>query len=388
MIEYLLNLISNQGVKLPAVFTYTSTKMMLAALTSLLLTIVLGPKFIRMLYALKIGQKIRQEECPMLGKLHEKKKDTPTMGGILILFSVIVSGIVWMNFSFAYSWLLLATSIALGLIGGVDDYLKLKYKNAGGLRSRYKFLLQLIVAAGVSLFLLLPQIHLGFESPIAKTAFESFSKDQFFGLYFFPFVKNPIATLSGCWLILSFIFFCFVITGSSNAVNFSDGLDGLASGLIVMVSLVFALVAFLMNHYEISRYLNIVYMEGSSEIAIFLCAIAGATLGFLWFNGYPAQVFMGDVGSLSIGGLLGLCAILLRREFLLALVGGIFVLEAISVILQVASFRLRKGKRIFLCAPIHHHFEYQGHHETKIVLRFWIVAFILAVIGLASLKFQ
>jgi len=374
--------------KIPNVFFYTSTKMMLSALTALLVTIIFGPFFIKKLYALKIGQHIRKEECPMLGKLHEKKQDTPTMGGILILFSLLISSLLWMDFAVGFTWLLLISMLALGWIGGRDDYLKIKYKNAKGLPSKKKFFFQLIVAIGVSLYLLYPSIQWGFEMPLAKTLSTTFTKSQYFGLYFFPFIKEPFILLKGSFLIFSFLFFCFIITGSSNAVNLSDGLDGLAAGLIVLVSLVFAVLAFLMNHIGMSSYLHLVYVEGSSEIAIFLSAMFGACLGFLWYNGSPAQIFMGDTGSLSLGGLLGLCSILLRREFLLALVGGLFVIEALSVILQVLSFRLRKGKRIFLCAPIHHHFEYQGHSETKIVLRFWIIGLILAILGLASIKFQ
>jgi phospho-N-acetylmuramoyl-pentapeptide-transferase len=203
--------------------------------------------------------------------------------------------------------------------------------------------------------------------------------------YFLPFVKAPIFSLGGP---LAVLFTLFVVIGSSNAVNLTDGLDGLASGCVLFVSVVLAAFAFVSNNMETARYLNLMYLEGSGEVAIFLSSLFGATLGFLWYNGHPAQVFMGDTGSLSLGGLLGVSAILLRREFLLALIGGIFVIEALSVILQVGSYKLRHKKRIFLCAPIHHHFEYKGWPETKVVLRFWIVSLILALIGLASIKLQ
>ncbi len=375
-------------LKIPAVFFYTSTKMILSALTSLLMTLLLGPSFIKKLYELKIGQHIRKEECPLLGKLHAKKQDTPTMGGILILCSIVVSSLLWMDFTCAFTWVLFTTCLVLGAIGARDDYLKLKYKNAKGLRSKHKFLYQLLFSGAVALYLLYPSISVGFTPVIAKWGNMSFDKTSYFGLYFIPFLKSSLFHLSGFWLILSFFFMIFVITGSSNAVNLTDGLDGLASGLVLMTSMVFALLAFVMNHVEISRYLNVTYLEHGGEIAIFLCAIMGACMGFLWYNGHPAQVFMGDTGSLMLGGCLGVSSILLRREFLLALVGFLFVLEALSVILQVASFRLRKGKRIFLCAPLHHHFEYQGLPETKIVIRFWIVGLVLALIGLASIKFQ
>ncbi|MBI5273627.1 MAG: phospho-N-acetylmuramoyl-pentapeptide-transferase [Chlamydiales bacterium] len=375
-------------LKIPSVFFYTSTKMILSALSSLLITILFGPSFIKKLYELKIGQHIRKEECPMLGKLHEKKQNTPTMGGILMLFAILVSSFLWMDFSVGFTWILIIATISLGLVGGADDYLKLKYKNAKGLASRKKFKFQLLIAALISLYLLLPFVHIGFGTPIAKTSVMQFTKTEYFGMYFLPFIKEPILCLGGMGLLFSFFFFIFVITGASNAVNLTDGLDGLASGLLMMCSLVFAIIAFLMNHITICKYLNILYLEGSGEIAIFLCAMFGSCLGFLWYNGSPAQVFMGDIGSLSLGGLLGICAILLRRELLLALVGALFVIEALSVIIQVIYFRMTKGKRIFLCSPIHHHFEYKGYAETKIVLRFWIVGLILAMIGIASIKFQ
>jgi phospho-N-acetylmuramoyl-pentapeptide-transferase len=206
-------------------------------------------------------------------------------------------------------------------------------------------------------------------------------------LYYIPFIKKPVAKLSGWLVLLGAVITIFVITGSSNAVNLTDGLDGLASGLVLSTALVLATYAFLSSNVEMSKYLNILHIESSREIAIFLCALSGACLGFLWYNGYPAQVFMGDTGSLSLGAALGVSAILLRKELLLAVVGGLFVAEAMSVILQVGSFKLRQ-KRIFRCAPLHHHFEYKGWPETKVVLRFWIIGIILAMIGLASLKFQ
>ncbi len=203
-----------------------------------------------------------------------------------------------------------------------------------------------------------------------------------------PFFKDPWVLIKGAGFIFAFFVILFVLTGSSNAVNLTDGLDGLAAGCLVMTSLVLALVAFLSNNSEIARYLNILYIEGSGEVGIYLCALIGACLGFLWYNGYPAQIFMGDTGSLALGGVIGVSAILLRRELLLAIAGGIFVAEALSVILQVGSYKLRNKKRIFLCAPLHHHFEYKGWPETKVVLRFWLIGLILAIIGIVSLKLQ
>ncbi len=368
MILWLLHLLKG-SYHIPAVFFYTSTRMLLSALTTLAVTIFLGPWFIRKLYELKIGQPIRSEECPVLGELHKEKKDTPTMGGLLILFAVEVAGLMWLDLSSAYSWILLASTLFLGVIGGVDDYLKLKYKNSRGMPSRVKFTLQMVVAAGVM-------------------GVAYFLWPDYLGVYFVPFFKHPALLLHGVWLAAGFLFSLIVITGASNAVNLSDGLDGLASGLILMVAVVLGLVAFASNHIEFAHYLNIMPIRGGSEIAVFLLGLSGACLGFLWYNGHPAQVFMGDVGSLTMGGLLGICAILLRRELLLALVGGVFVAEALSVILRVGSYKLRGGQRVFLCAPVHHHFEYKGWAETKVVIRFIIVGFLLAMIGLASLKFQ
>ncbi|MCI5053015.1 MAG: phospho-N-acetylmuramoyl-pentapeptide-transferase [Simkaniaceae bacterium] len=362
MILWLLEFFKGLGLKVPMAFSYSSTRMVMCALTTLCLTIFLGKPFIRMLYALKMGQPIRN--IPVLGDLHAEKKDTPTMGGILMLSSLLIASLLWMDLSSPFSWIVLFVLVMLGVIGGRDDYLKLRDKSSKGMRSKVKFGLQLLTAlAAMGLYFYL--------WPGEKA-------------YYIPFFKSPI------WIggALSFLFSLFVITGSSNAVNLSDGLDALASGLILMVAVVMAIFAFLSNHVAISGYLNILYIPGSGEIAIFLLGMAGACLGFMWYNGHPAQVFMGDVGSLTFGGLLGVCAVLLRRELLLALVGGVFVAEALSVILQVASFKLRGGRRIFLCAPVHHHFEYKGWAETKVVIRFWIVGYLLAMIGLASLRFQ
>lgn len=369
MILYLLALISKGwGWKVPTVFHYSSTRMILAAMTTLLLTILLGPRCIKILYEMKTGQSIRVEDCPMLAELHRKKKDTPTMGGILILISMLIALLLWMDLRSAYTWILFATTVVLGAVGGYDDYLKLKHKNSKGLAGKKKLFIQVSLAALIGIYLVF-----------------NFSNA---GTYFVPFLKGPLFVLSGAGLILAVIFTTFVVTAGSNAVNLTDGLDGLASGSLVLVAGVLAAFAFLSNNVELSRYLNLLYIEGSGEIGVYLCALMGACLGFLWYNGYPAQVFMGDTGSLALGGVVAVAAVLLRREVLFGLVGGIFVAEAASVILQVASFKYRNKKRIFLCAPLHHHFEYKGWPETKVVLRFWIVGLILAMFGLMSLKFQ
>lgn len=348
-----------------------SHRLCFAALTAFLLTLFMGPKFIKKLYELKMGQSIRKEECEPLYELHKKKKETPTMGGILILFSLLMASLVWMDLKSPFIWILLGTTFILGAVGGYDDYLKIKYKNARGLSGKKKLLVQLLLAASVALYMIWP------SSPMHHVA----------GSYFLPFVAHPLLILSGGALAVAFLFTLFVIVGSSNAVNLTDGLDGLAAGCMILASLVFALVAFLSGSRELASNFHLLYIEGASEMAVFLAALVGASLGFVWFNGYPAQLFMGDIGSLTMGGILGVSAVLLRKEGLLALVGAIFVAEALSVILQVGSYKLCNKKRIFLCAPLHHHFEYKGIPETKVVIRFWIVAFLLAALGTASVVF-
>lgn len=403
------------GIKVPAVFTYYSTRMMLAAVTSLILSIFLGPRFIKKLYELKIGQTIRVEDCPLLGQLHEKKKDTPTMGGVLILFSMLVSLLLWMDLTHIFTLILLITTLSLGLLGGYDDYLKLKYKNPKGLSAKKKLLYQFTLSGLIALYLLSPtvahslQFGKWFAPPIVKEQnqskaqeFDLRSKQEVSGVptaltlslkdyasrIYVPFIKDHWIVLSGFFTFLAAFFIMFVITGSSNAANLTDGLDGLAAGCLIIVSGCLAFIAFVSNHIDIAGYLNILYIEGSGEIAIYLSACIGACLGFLWYNSHPAQVFMGDTGSLALGGIIGVSAVLLKRELLLGLIGGIFVAEALSVILQVLSYKYRNKKRIFLCAPLHHHFEYMGWAETKVVIRFWIIGLLLGILGIASLKFQ
>lgn len=389
------------GLKLPSVFAYASTRMILAALTSLVFTIGLGPFFIRKLYELKTGQSIRVEDCPPLAQLHEKKKTTPTMGGILILSAMLLSLVLWMDLKSGFTWILCLTTLWLGILGGWDDYLKLKFKNSKGLSGRKKLLWQGLLGAIVAIYLYCPTVsnglqQMGLRAPVGKEFVAEaegvkeleLSTSELMGHYFIPFYKHSVWVLTGASFIIGAFLIVFVLTGSSNAVNLTDGLDGLAAGCLVMVAMVLALFAFISNHLEISRYLNLLYIEGSAEIGVYLFALVGACLGFLWYNGHPAQVFMGDVGSLSLGGVIGVSAILLRREGLLALIGGIFVAEALSVIFQVLSYRYCNKKRVLLCAPLHHHFEYKGWPETKVVLRFWIIGLLLAILGIASIKFQ
>lgn len=373
MILILIQLLRNLNIKIPAVFEYYSFRMSLAAITAIVLTIFYGKVFIQKLYALKIGQPIRKEDCPTLAKLHAKKEDTPTMGGILILFSMLISLLLWMDLKQPFTLILLITTLALGGVGFWDDFLKLKHKNSKGLSAKKKFIFQTLLSVGIGIYLLGP-----FSAKYGACM----------SLLYIPFFKGPLLSLAGFWGIFLIILWICVVNGTSNAVNLTDGLDGLAAGSLIMVASSFALIAFLTNNFSVSKYLNIQYIEGSGEVAIYLSAMVGGCLGFLWYNSYPAQVFMGDTGSLPLGGILGVSSILLRREFLLMIIGGVFVAEAVSVILQVGSFRLRNKRRVFLCAPLHHHFEYKGWPETKVVLRFWIVGFLLSVLGIVSLKFQ
>ena len=386
------------GIHIPAVFGYTSTRILLACATSIFVTLIFGSRFIKWLYEFKIGQQIRDDAGFLLGQLHKNKKNTPTMGGGLILFSVMVAELLWMDLSHPFTWILFFTILVLGGLGGYDDYLKLRYKNAQGLSAKKKLVVQLMWAILVVAYMQLPccssfiEHTIGLKAPLIKLIENKeshiLSLEQFSSMLFVPFFKDPVYIFTGFGLIALWLFLIFVIVGASNAVNLTDGLDGLASGLSLFVAATLGVFAFLMNHLEVSEYLHLPYIEGAGEVAIFLAALGGACLGFLWYNGHPAQVFMGDIGSLSIGGLLGVSSVLLGREFLLGLAGAIFVMEALSVIIQVISYRFCNKRRIFLCAPLHHHFEYLGWSESKVVIRFWIIGFILSIMALCSIKFQ
>ncbi len=383
------------GVKVPSLFFYASTRMIFATIFGLGLTIILGPVFIKKLYELKIGHTVRVSDVAALAGQYQKSKSVPSMGGILFITTVLVSGFIWMDFSSPFTVILFLAMIWMGLIGFIDDLAKIKRGKSFGISGRLKFSLQVLFSLLLSLYLFSPMVTdsiKGIRPPLAKEKMEGgtmkrLTTKEYASHYYIPFCKKPIV-VSGIGIILAILLTLFVITGSTNAVNLTDGLDGLAAGLALFVAFVLAIVAFLSNNMAISSYLNILYIEGSGEIAIFLCALMGALLGFLWFNGYPAELFMGDTGSLALGAILGVSAVLLRREFLYAIVGGVFVMETLSVILQVLSFKYRGGKRIFLCAPIHHHFQMKGWHEMKVVIRLWMIGLLLALIGLASLKVQ
>lgn len=396
MIIYFIQFLQNTfDIKLPTVFSYYSTRMMLALLISLGLTVFVGPWFIRKLTELKMGQTIRTDECPHLGKLHENKKNTPTMGGLLILFSMLVAMFLLMDFTHIFTLILFITTLVLGGLGAMDDYLKLKFKNSKGLSAKQKLGCQFLLSGLLALYLFSPfvqeAIHFGnwFAPPTVKQiGGTNISFTEYASRLYMPFYKDPILIFSGFSVIILGLFTMFVVAGCSNAVNLTDGLDGLAAGCLIMAATTFGLFAFVANNVDLANYLNILYVEGSGEIAIYLSALVGSCIGFLWYNGYPAEIMMGDTGSLALGGIVGVAAVLLKRELLLGLVGGVFLAEALSVIIQVASFKLRNKKRVFLCSPLHHHFEYKGWPETKVVIRFWIVSLLLAILGMASLKFQ
>ncbi|MGB5132838.1 MAG: phospho-N-acetylmuramoyl-pentapeptide-transferase [Steroidobacteraceae bacterium] len=344
------------------VFGYLTLRGILAALTALSIALLVGPWMIRKLAEKQIGQVVRDYGPDT----HLGKMGTPTMGGALILVAMTVGTLLWARLSNRFVWIALGVTLAFGLIGFYDDYLKLVVRNPKGLAARWKYLWQSLagLAAAIALWMT--------AEGLTETAL------------YLPFFKNVALPMSATTFI---IFTYFVIVGSSNAVNLTDGLDGLAIMPCVMVSGALGVFAYVTGHVNFAAYLQIPYVPGAGEMLIFLATIVGAGLGFLWFNTYPAQVFMGDIGALALGAALGVVAVIVRQELVLAIMGGIFVLETVSVMLQVASFRLR-GKRIFRMAPIHHHYELKGWAEPKVIVRFWIISFMLVLLGLATLKLR
>jgi phospho-N-acetylmuramoyl-pentapeptide-transferase len=328
-------------------------------LTALLISIVLGPKFIEWLRKVKFGQYIQED-----GPKHQNKAGTPTMGGLLIGASLLGSVFLWGDLTNKFLWLTIFVFLGFGLVGFVDDYLKIVKKQNKGLSAQTKFLGQMIVALGVvSILVNMP----GYTTELLVPFFKDIRPDLY--LFYIPFA-------------------IFVMVGASNAVNLTDGLDGLAIGPVVVCAACFALFVYVTGHSQLARYLQIAYIPGVGEVTVFCGAMVGAGLGFLWFNAYPAQIFMGDVGSLSLGGCLGFIAVLCKQELILVIVGGLFVVETISVILQVGYFKLSGGKRIFRMAPLHHHFELKGVPESKIIVRFWILSILLALVALSTLKLR
>jgi len=342
------------------VFRYITFRSALAVITSLLFSLAVGPCIIRYLTRRSVTQQVRQDGP----ETHLQKKGTPTSGGLIILTSILLSVILWCDPVNRFIWILVASLVLFGLVGYLDDLLKIRGGSAAGLKARYKFGLQILIAWGLAM-----AVHN--------------SSDPYATVLSIPFFKK--------WMVeLGFFYLPFgtlVIVGSSNAVNLTDGIDGLAIGLVGIATLANALLVYISGHRQIAEYLQVFYLPGTGELTVFCGAMLGAALGFLWFNAYPAQVFMGDVGSLSLGGTLGTLAVISKQEIVLALVGGVFVVETFSVIIQVLSYKLT-GRRVFRMAPLHHHFELKGWPESKVIVRFWIVGILLAFISLATLKLR
>jgi len=345
-------------------FTFITVRVGLAIVTALALSVVLGPVVIRLLKRLNIGQTVRNEEAPALHDLHQKKEGTPTMGGVLIVGATLVTTLLWADLSNRLVWLVLGVVLWLGLLGFWDDYIKLREKRSLGLRAWPKFAGQLLCG-------LVLGIHV-YNNPVTLERANEVDLIVLKDLYL------PMG-------IFYILFVMLILCGTSNAVNLTDGLDGLAIGSVVMAAVAYGGMAYAVSNIEWSGYLHVPFVRGAEELTIFCAALVGAGLGFLWYNCSPAEIFMGDTGSLALGGALGTVAVLVKKELLLAIVGGLFVMEALSVILQVGSYKLR-GKRVFLMAPIHHHFELKGWSETKVVVRFWIIAAIWALLSLGTLK--
>ena len=345
------------------VFRYITFRAAMAGITAFVVCLWIGPPVIRFLSRLNMKQTIERAGFSSLYEQHAGKEKVPTMGGLMVLGSVVLSTLLWADLKNRYVWLCVLIVCWLGGVGLIDDWLKLSKKNSKGLAAANKFIGQLVIGLAIGVFLYQ-------DSPVWQDVAIPFTKNWFLilGIFYIPFVA-------------------LVITGASNAVNLTDGLDGLAVGCTLMIALTYALFSYLTGHATFSHYLQIPFIAGAGELAVFCAVVFGAGLGFLWFNAHPANVFMGDVGSLGLGGALGAVAIFTKKELLLVIVGGIFVMEALSVILQVVNYKFTK-QRIFRMAPIHHHFQLGGLSESKVVIRFWIVSVLLSLLGLATLKLQ
>ena len=344
-----------------SVFQYLTLRAILGVITALAIALIVGPTMIKHLSFKQIGQVIR-DDGP---ESHLIKSGTPTMGGALILVAIAISTLLWADLSNKQVWVALLVTLAFGVIGFVDDYIKLVRQDPQGLASRYKYLWQSVVGLAAAVFL--------YQTAVIPAETE----------LIIPFFKDIIIPLGSAYILLTYL----VIVGTSNAVNLTDGLDGLAVMPTVMVAGALGLFAYLTGHFEFAHYLSIPFIPGAGELTVFCAAIVGSGLGFLWFNTYPAQVFMGDIGALALGAALGIVAVLVRQELVLLIMGGVFVIETLSVVVQVGSYKLR-GKRVFLMAPIHHHYELKGWPEPRIIVRFWIITVFLVLIGLASLKIR
>jgi len=359
------------------VFQYTTFRTAAAALTSLFLCLALGPWLIAKLREFQIGQYIR-EEGP---KSHQKKAGTPTMGGILIIISIVIPTLLWANLTNPYIWIAMFSLVSFGLIGFIDDYAKIRRKQNEGLTVRQKFALQVIAALLVGFMLLTLHAQKAYSTSMNIPFFKSFKPDLLIDAMLRNWYTYPLA------FVFFFGFMILVIVGSSDAVNLTDGLDGLAIGLMLIASFAMTALTYVTGHAQFAQYLDLARVAGAAELTIFCSSMVGASLGFLWYNAHPAEIFMGDVGSLALGGALGVVAVLIKQEVLLIFIGGVYVIEALSVILQVGSYKLRK-KRIFRMAPIHHHFEQLGWQESKIITRFWIAGLVMALFALTTLKLR
>ena len=360
------------------VFGFITTRVALASLTALALGLALGPFMIRKLREWSFGQQIR-EEGP---QSHRKKAGTPTMGGLLIVISIVIPTLLWADLRNPYIWLALLGILAFGAIGFVDDYAKVSKKRNLGLTARQKFWAQVFCAMVVGFFLLLLHANQAYSTAINIPFFKQFKPELLIEPLTKSFWTYPLA------FVPFYLFIVFIMVGSSNAVNLTDGLDGLAIGLMIIAGAAMTMLTYITSHASLSSYLDLAHLPRSQELTILCGSMVGASLAFLWYNCHPAQVFMGDVGSLALGGGLGILAVLIKQEVLLIFIGGVFVIEALSVILQVGSYKLRGGKRIFKMAPIHHHFEALGWPESKIIVRFWIAGLVMALFALTTLKLR
>jgi len=358
-------------------FGYVTVRVAIASLTAMFLSVLLGPWLIRKLREFQIGQHIR-EDGP---KSHQKKAGTPTMGGLLIVISIVVPTLLWTNLRNPYVWLALFSLVGFGAVGFWDDYTKVRKMRNLGLTPRAKFLWQVAVALLVGLWLLTLHAVGVYSTSMNIPFFKQFRPDLLIDV----FLRNPWTYPLG--FVFFFLFLTIVLVGATNAVNLTDGLDGLAIGLMIIAAGAMTMLTYMSGHREFATYLDLARLTGAGELTIFCGTMTGASIGFLWYNAHPAEIFMGDVGSLALGGAMGTVAVLIKQEILLLFIGGVYVLEALSVIIQVGSYKLR-GKRVFKMAPLHHHFEALGWQESKIITRFWITGLVMALFALTTLKLR
>lgn len=357
-------------------FGYVTFRAAFASMTALLLSLFLGPWLIRKLREFKFGQQIREEVTA-----HQKKAGTPTMGGLLIVISIVIPTLLWTNLRNPYVWIALFGLLGFGAIGFLDDYTKVKKVRNLGLTARRKLFLQILTSIIIGVLLLILHSRGGYDATMNVPFFKSFRPN----LLIHSLLDSPWTYPVGAAFF--FLFLVIVLAGSSNAVNLTDGLDGLAIGLMIIAAGAMTMLTYVSGHRAFAQYLELARLPGASELTVFCAAMTGASLGFLWFNAHPAEVFMGDVGSLALGGALGTVAVLIKQELLLLFIGGVYIIELMSVVLQVGSYKLRK-KRIFKMAPLHHHFEILGWNETKIITRFWIMGLVMALLALTTLKLR